>query len=310
MSELIMLIGLPASGKSTYAEKLRKDGYHIHSSDAIREELTGDVNSQDKNTDVFSELHKRVKNDLQNGISCVYDATNMSMKRRKAFLDEIKKFDCKKTCILFVVPVEVCKERNQHRERKVPDSVFDKMLKQFQCPYYYEGWDEIKIGWYDGEVKPIDFDWNMNQENSYHALSLGEHMAESLRYVCENHPKDHLLAIAAGAHDLGKYYTKTFVDSKGNPSKEAHYYGHENYGAYMFLVGQNRAVSTGDYECAKTDKREQKNNLYISSLINWHMRPHTAWKQSEKAKERDRKLIGEEMYQDIMILHEADLSAH
>ena len=40
------------------------------------------------------------------------------------------------------------------------------------------------------------------------------------------------------------------------------------------------------------------------------MRPHTVWKQSEKAKERDRKLIGEEIYQGIMILHEADLSAH
>ena len=121
---------------------------------------------------------------------------------------------------------------------------------------------------------------------------------------------ENLADIAAGAHDLGKYYTKTFMDSKGNPSEEAHYYGHENYGAYMFLLGQNHAVSTGDDECAKTDKREQKNNLYIASLINWHMRPHTAWKQSEKAKERDRKLIGEEMYQDIMILHEADLSAH
>lgn len=310
MTEFIMLVGLPASGKSTYAEKLRKDGCHIHSSDKIREELTGDVNSQDKNTDVFSELHKRVKNDLQNGISCVYDATNMSMKRRKAFLDEIKKYDCWKTCILFVVPVEVCKERNQNRKRKVPDGVFDKMLKQFQCPYYYEGWDVIKIEWYDGKVKPIDFDCNMNQENSHHTLSLGEHMAESLRYVCEKYPKNYSLAIATGAHDLGKYYTKTFVDSKGNPSKEAHYYGHENYGAYMFLVGQNRAVSTGDYECAKTDKREQKNNLYISSLINWHMRPHTAWKQSEKARERDITLIGEAMYQDIMFLHEADLSAH
>lgn len=310
MTEFIMLVGLPASGKSTYAEKLRKDGYHIHSSDKIREELTGDVNSQDKNTDVFVELHKRVKLDLMNGISCVYDATNMSIKRRKAFLDEIKKYDCRKTCILFVVPVEVCKERNQNRKRKVPDGVFDKMIKQFQCPYYYEGWDEIKIEWYDGEVKPIYFDWNMNQENSHHTLSLGEHMAESFRYVCKKHPKNHFLAIAAGVHDLGKYYTKTFVDSKGNPSKEAHYYGHENYGAYIFLVGQNHAVSTGDYERAKTDEREQKNDLYIASLINWHMRPHTAWKQSEKAKERDRKLIGEEMYQDIMILHEADLSAH
>ena len=310
MSEFIMLVGLPASGKSTYAEKLRKKGFHIHSSDKIREELTGNINSQDKNTDVFTELHQRVKKDLQNGVSCVYDATNMNMKRRKAFLDEIKKYDCKKICVLFVVPVEVCKKRNQSRERKVPDSVFDKMLKQFQCPYYYEGWDNIEIKWYGDKFLLPELDWDMSQDNSHHTLTVGEHMKKSADYLFEKFRHSNPLVIAAGTHDLGKYYTKAFVDSKGNPSKEAHYYGHENYGAYMFLVGQNHVVSTGDYECAKTDKSEQKNNLYIASLINWHMRPHTAWKQSDKARERDRKLIGEAMYQDIMLLHEADLSAH
>lgn len=44
MVEFIMLVGLPGSGKSTYAEKLKEKGYIIHSSDAIREELTGDIN--------------------------------------------------------------------------------------------------------------------------------------------------------------------------------------------------------------------------------------------------------------------------
>lgn len=40
------------------------------------------------------------------------------------------------------------------------------------------------------------------------------------------------------------------------------------------------------------------------------MRPYLGWKESEKARERDRKLIGEEMYQDIMILNECDRAAH
>lgn len=310
MRDFIMLVGLPASGKSTYAEKLREKGYHIHSSDKIREELTGDVNSQDKNMNVFQELHKRVKTDLQNGISCVYDATNMSMKRRKAFLDEIKKFNCRKTCILFVVPVEVCKKRNQSRERKVPDSVFDKMLKQFQCPYYYEGWDNIEIKWYEDKFLLPELDWDMSQDNSHHILTVGEHMKKSVDYLFEKFRHSNPLVIAAGIHDIGKYYTKKFVDSKGNPSDEAHYYGHENYGAYIFLVAQNYVVSNGDYECAKTNNYEQKTNLYIASLVNWHMRPHTAWKQSDNSRERDRKLIGEEMYHDIMLLHEADLAAH
>jgi hypothetical protein len=50
--------------------------------------------------------------------------------------------------------------------------------------------------------------------------------------------------------------------------------------------------------------------LYISDLIYWHMHPLMAWAESAKAEERDKKLIGEEMYDDIMHIHIADLAAH
>jgi hypothetical protein len=39
--------------------------------------------------------------------------------------------------------------------------------------------------------------------------------------------------MAAWYHDVGKPYTKDFKDSKGNPSKEAHYYQHQCVGAYI-----------------------------------------------------------------------------
>ena len=111
MLEFIMLVGIPASGKSTYAKELEKNGYHIHSSDEIRKELTGDENTQVVNEKVFQVLHKRIKSDLEQGISCIYDATNMSMKRRISFLKEINKYDCHKTCVLFVtnapIPVAI-----------------------------------------------------------------------------------------------------------------------------------------------------------------------------------------------------------
>ena len=307
MTEFIMLVGLPASGKSTYAEKLKEKEYHIHSSDSIREELTGDANTQDKNKDVFATLHKRVKDDLSNGISCVYDATNMSMKRRKAFLNEIKQYNCRKICVLFVMPVEVCKKRNSIRERRVPDEVFDKMLKSFWVPMMYEGWDSIKINIINGYKYdyPIALTINFDQCNPHHSLSLFEHMHKAGGYIVRyyNHNLDYHgtnLAWVALNHDIGKIMTQSFVNSKGEKTKEAHYYGHENVGAYLFLLNElyNRhSVIVADM-------------LYMASLINWHMRPNTAWKQSDKAKERDRKLIGDEMYQDIMRLHEADLASH
>ena len=307
MTEFIMMVGLPGSGKSTYADQLRKKGYHIHSSDAIREELTGDINSQDKNTDVFNILHKRVKEDLRNNISCVYDATNMSMKRRKAFLDEIKKYNCQKICMLFATPIYVCKGRNQKRKRKVPEEVFDKMLKSFWVPMMYEGWDSIKINIINGYKYdyPIALTINFDQCNPHHSLSLFEHMHKAGRYIVRyyNHNLNYHgtnLAWVALNHDIGKIMTQSFVNSKGEKTKEAHYYGHENVGAYLFLLNElyNRhSVIVADM-------------LYMASLINWHMRPHTAWKQSEKSRERDRKLIGEKMYEDIMILNECDRAAH
>ena len=78
----------------------------------------------------------------------------------------------------------------------------------------------------------------------------------------------------------------------------------------MFLVGQNIEILGVDCSSSKTDWKVQKNILYIASLINWHMKPMTAWKQSKRCLDRDRKMIGEEMYRDIMLLHEADLAAH
>ena len=81
MNKLVMLVGLPGSGKSTYAGKLKKEGVIIHSSDRVREEL-GDVNDQSKNEEVFRILHKRIKDDLKSGKSVAYDATNLNRKRR------------------------------------------------------------------------------------------------------------------------------------------------------------------------------------------------------------------------------------
>lgn len=310
MTEFIMLVGLPASGKSTYAEKLKEKEYHIHSSDSIREELTGDANTQDKNIDVYATLHKRVKDDLNNNISCVYDATNMSMKRRKAFLNEIKKYNCRKTCVLFVIPVEVCKWRNNNRGRKVPDEVFDKMIKSFWVPMKYEGWDDIKIVLdeeydYEGEyVKLLQNSIYFAQDNKHHRYSLMKHMTESAHY-CIDHFKNisadrfARICIALYNHDIGKLITKTFINSKGERTDEAHYYGHDHAGSYLFLCGFSENLLD-----------DVDGILYIASLINWHMRPYLGWKESEKARERDKKLIGEEMYQDIMILNECDRAAH
>ena len=296
-----MTVGLPASGKTAWAEQYEDQGYHVHSSDKIRAELFGDENSQTDNRLVFNELHKRVKEDLAAGISCIYDATNMSMKRRKAFLDELKDIPCIKTCFLFPVPIDECKARNQSRERQVPDDVYDKMLRSFWVPMFYEGWDNIGVMSTSKDAPRLDYDAmvRFSQDNPHHTKDLLSHLIESSEFALQNNYPS-VVYDAAANHDIGKLYTKSFKNSKGEDTQIAHFYGHECYGAYLYLSSNLAKYDSVTAGC-KT--------LYVAALINWHMRPHVAWKQSPKSRDRDRKLIGEKMYNDIMLLHAADLAA-
>ena len=102
---LYMFVGLPASGKSYYTRKLaKKTGASIHSPDDIRRELYGDERIQGDRNTVFNTLHSRIKEDLREGKSTIYDACNISYKRRMAFLQELNNISCKKVCIFAATP--------------------------------------------------------------------------------------------------------------------------------------------------------------------------------------------------------------
>jgi predicted kinase len=312
--EFVMVVGLPGSGKSTYIEK-QYPTYCIHSSDAIREELSGDVNNQDINTQVFNTLHKRVKDDLAHGKNVVYDATNINWKRRKAFLQELNNINCWKTCILIATPFEVCCSRNKARERTVPDYVIERMYKSFDIPWYNEGWNDIKIIYTDSNFKNMyghylnflnstaDFD----QHSKWHTETLGVHCVKTARYVADNEAKLNNLIVddvktAAVLHDCGKPSVKTFKDSKGNVSEFAHYYNHENVGAYESLF---------------YGKHDFIDSLLVAALIRWHMVPHffKDWKQKtidkyEKEFTENKYLQEIEFYNALKLLHEGDKKAH
>lgn len=153
---LVMMVGLPASGKSTIAYNLAMgNDYIVFSSDALREELYLDVNDNDQthNHELFVELHKRIKTALKEGNNVIYDACNLSSKRRVAFLQELKHIPCRKECIIAATPYEQCLRNNDSRDRHVPDDVIKRMYKSFDTPYYYEGFDYISIEyWKDSRI--------------------------------------------------------------------------------------------------------------------------------------------------------------
>ena len=300
-NELVMLVGIPGSGKSTFSGKYEEQGYKIHSSDLIRRELYGDEEIQGKASEVFGLLEQRVRKDLRNGRSCVIDATNLSRKRRTAMLGSLAKHAARKTCMLVLATPSVCMERNKARNRTVPPEAINRMLRSFETPYYYEGWDTIEVS-FGGEpyVFPREQAADFSQDNPHHTLTLGEHM-DAARDYCIEHGFSEAVCEAAWYHDIGKLYTKRFENSRGEPTETAHFYGHENYSAYMYLCEKAGGSSPGG---------SIEDTLYIANLINWHMKPLNSWQHSPAREEKDRKLVGEAMYGDIMCLNQADRYAH
>lgn len=142
MIDFYMMVGLPASGKSTVAENL---GVVVRSSDDLRVELLGDVNDMSDNSSVFDVLHSLIKSDLYRGQSVVYDATNLKSKYRKAFLESIKLLPCRKICIFMNTPYAVCWNRNNSRSRVVPFEAMERMKNNLEPPTIMEGWDEIRV---------------------------------------------------------------------------------------------------------------------------------------------------------------------
>ena len=76
LHSLVMVVGPSGAGKSTLIKNHFED-FEVVSSDAIRQELTGDFRRQDLNYLVFKELDHRVRTKLEIGERVVVDATHL-----------------------------------------------------------------------------------------------------------------------------------------------------------------------------------------------------------------------------------------
>lgn len=138
-----ILVGLPASGKSTYAGKYAQIGWRVISSDSIREELFGDASIQKKPDEVFAQMLERLEISMNNNENIIIDATNLTVKNRAFFLQTIVNYSYTVVAIVFNTPLEECKKRNDERDRKVPIEVIEHMARKIELPSKDEGFEII-----------------------------------------------------------------------------------------------------------------------------------------------------------------------
>lgn len=142
---LIVMCGLPASGKSTYSEWLAINAnFHRVCLDIIRKDLYGDENVQGDGKKVFSIAHYQMAMIGNLDGNVVFDATNINADRRKKLVKEMRPYFDMIICKWFSTPYTLCLTRNEERERKVPEEVITRMWENFERPTMKEGWDIIE----------------------------------------------------------------------------------------------------------------------------------------------------------------------
>ena len=148
MNTLYITVGLPGSGKSTYAKEFIK-GKEIEylSSDSLRAVYGKSEEDQTVTPLVFGHIKRKVDEFLKDGKNVLVDATSVNRRERSDYINNAKKYGAKVVAIVFKMDRQGLIDRNKKRGeqggRVVPDFVIDKMLAKFEEPSYGEGIDEI-----------------------------------------------------------------------------------------------------------------------------------------------------------------------
>ena len=140
---IVVLTGLPGSGKSTYLERL---GVGALSSDAVRGLLADDETDQSIHLEVFATLRYLLQRRLALGRPVTYvDATNLTPRERRPYIRTGQIYGCAVEAVFFDVPVEVCRERNRARARMVPEDALERMAEKMTPPAKEEGFSRVTV---------------------------------------------------------------------------------------------------------------------------------------------------------------------
>ena len=138
MSKLVVLSGVPGSGKSYFSKLLRsrKEGHvYIISSDALRDLVTGsqrDLSEEDLMWKMFYDLARVYAADPKGIV--VLDATNRNTKYRIESVKELKTHFDEADLVLFDIPKETVLEQNLDREFPLPEDVLELYFNDFELP--------------------------------------------------------------------------------------------------------------------------------------------------------------------------------
>lgn len=131
--EVVLMSGLPGSGKDTYIQNHYSD-LPVISLDAIRKEL-GILPSNSRGTGKVVHLAtERAKVFLRQKQAFLWNATNLTVQLRAKLIRLFATYKASVKIVYVEVPFQILMEQNRDREEVVPIKVIEKMLGRWGVP--------------------------------------------------------------------------------------------------------------------------------------------------------------------------------
>lgn len=146
MSKLIMMVGVPGSGKSTWIQNNKEDTDVVISRDAIRFSILKDGEEYFSHEgDVFTEFVWQIATALAGEHTVIADATHLNKGSRAKVLNKVRKLADEIEAVVIDVDLITALERNDKREGRalVPRGVIRRMYAQMEAPEESEGFNKI-----------------------------------------------------------------------------------------------------------------------------------------------------------------------
>lgn len=224
--KILMLKGLPGSGKSTYAKELQAQGWARVNKDDIRKDFFPDYTHKDEKDVVYIEDSEIIA-ELREGNNVVVDDTNFAPKHQKRLEKIAREHDADFEVLFIDTPLEECIKRNRKRAKVVPMEAILSMHRKYIAPYknevqvYDDKLEECIIVDVDGTLAHITGD---NPRSPYDASRAMEDKLDDAvsNVVAMAYGHGYKVVVLTGRHSGHLGVTKDWLAANGVDYDEIH----------------------------------------------------------------------------------------
>ena len=162
MKRLIVLSGVPGSGKSYFSDALQTKSSNkvvIISSDALRREIAGDQRDLSKDKEVWERYYKIAKDlSKERDIIVIMDATHAKKVFRLDNIKPYRKLYDQIDLVCFKLNKAVVLKQNREREFPIPEDALLRLIDEYELPddEEREFYDHVDIITNHDTIKIID----------------------------------------------------------------------------------------------------------------------------------------------------------